>query len=253
MTDSSSNTTKNRNEKPDSIDAIFFDAGNTLLKAKPSVASIYHRVASGRGINRTADEIERAFEREWQRVRESSGFMSEAAGRGQQVEKSWWKEFVRRVFERFGPVDDFDGFFDELYDTFARPESWELFPEVEGVLSELHSRGYKLGIISNWDSRLTGILHGLEIDRFLSEIVISSQVGFEKPDARIFLLAAERIGKPPAKVAHVGDDPVLDYRGALEAGLIPFLLDRAGGDHRDLRTISDLSELLDGLKSYPSV
>ena len=149
-----------------------------------------------------------------------------------------------RQFSRFEPIHDYDAFFDELYDTFASPESWELFPEVTEVLSSLKNRGYKLGVISNWDSRLPGILQGQHIDEYFTDIVISSQVGFEKPDSRIFQLAVDRMSIPAHKAVHVGDDPLLDYRGAFEAGLYPCLVDRKNIHNGDIRTIKNLRELL---------
>jgi len=112
------------------------------------------------------------------------------------------------------------------------------------VLSELKSRGYRLGLISNWDSRLPGILKGLGIDHFFMDVVISSLVGLEKPDSRIFLLAVERMNTSVEKAAHVGDDPLLDYNGALEAGMSPFLVDRTDDGHEDKNTITSLRQLL---------
>jgi FMN phosphatase YigB (HAD superfamily) len=102
-------------------------------------------------------------------------------------------------------------------------------------------------VISNWDSRLLRILHGLSIDTCFSTIVISALVGVEKPDRRIFQRAAENVSVRVERAVHVGDDPLLDYRGALDAGMFPFLLDRKGDGHGDgspMRTITDLRELL---------
>lgn len=244
MKNSSRSTTKNSSDQLSTIEVIFFDAGNTLLKARPSVGSIYQKTASKYGVTPSVSELEESFRRQWKESKLSGDFLAESAGKGQQVEKIWWKKFVRGVFKEFDPIENFDAFFDELYDTFAQPSSWELFPEVIEVLSELLSRGFRLGLISNWDSRLPGILSGLEIDHFFSEIVVSSLVELEKPDRRIFLLSAGRMNVPVEKAAHVGDDPLLDYKGAQEAGLLPFLVDRTGDGHRDMRTIRSLQQLI---------
>jgi putative hydrolase of the HAD superfamily len=251
LTGSSRNTTENNNTGETSFEAIFFDAGNTLLKARPSVASIYQRTASRYGVSPALEEIEEAFRKEWRDSKNEGGLIGEGAVIDEHVEKKWWKEFVRRVFDRFEPIGDFDRFFDDLYDTFARPESWELFPEVNEALEELRRRGYRLGLISNWDSRLCGILRGLSLDAYFSSIVISSQVGVEKPDRRIFLLAARSLSVSVEKAIYVGDDPLLDYRGAQGAGMFPFLLDRKGDGHEGMRTIGDLRDLLPYLKARP--
>ncbi len=234
---------KNRSDSEATVQAVFFDAGNTLLRATPSVADIYRDTARRYGTEASRYDIEQSFKREWQRARESGAFMREAAGDGQLMEKAWWKEFVRRVFAGFPPISDFDGFFDELYDIFARPRTWELFPDVPAVLDALEGR-VRLGVISNWDSRLEGILEGLGIKDYFSEIVISSLVEIEKPDRKIFRLASDRIGVPLEHCAHIGDDPTLDYHGALDSGMTAFLIDRDGRENRSNNSLRSLDELL---------
>ena len=53
-------------------------------------------------------------------------------------------------------------FFHELYERFARPDAWEVFPDVVSVLEELAESGLKLGVISNWDERLRPLLREQE-------------------------------------------------------------------------------------------
>ncbi len=254
MTDSYRNTTKKNNKtNHTAVRAVFFDVGNTILRAKPSVAEIYHTTASRYGISPPIDDIEHSFKKRWQESKESEDFIRESAGQGQLVEKMWWREFVRSVFEDFDPIDDFEGFFGELYDIFARPESWELFPEVHEVLSSLGTRGYRLGVISNWDSRLPAILHGLDVDKYFQEIFISSLVGREKPDKRIFQLASDQMTVHIEECIHIGDDPVLDYEGARVAGMSAYLLDRDGNNNCvEKRTIASLRELLIELQGLPA-
>ena len=63
---------------------------------------------------------------------------------------------------RVGMFEGFDEFFEEVFARFAQAESWRLFPETLDVLKALKAcRGYELGIISNFDSRLFSVLRGL--------------------------------------------------------------------------------------------
>ena len=55
----------------------------------------------------------------------------------------------------------FDEYFAELFAYFAQPKAWTLYPEVTETLSALEKRGMILSVISNFDSRLIGILEGL--------------------------------------------------------------------------------------------
>jgi HAD superfamily hydrolase (TIGR01509 family) len=93
-------------------------------------------------------------------------------------------------------------------------------PDASGILARLRSRGFRLGILSNWPSAIT-------IDRFveaagwsplLSAIVVSQRVGTIKPSPRIFAVAAEALGAQPSELLHVGDDWVQDVLGAKAAG-----------------------------------
>jgi putative hydrolase of the HAD superfamily len=72
--------------------------------------------------------------------------------------------------------------------------------------------------------------------------------GVGKPDARIFLAAAEAAGVEASEVLHVGDDPHLDGVGALQAGMQMAWLNREGQawGHAPLKphlTVEDLAAL----------
>jgi putative hydrolase of the HAD superfamily len=60
------------------------------------------------------------------------------------------------------------------------------------------------------------------------DCVSARDVGFAKPDARIFEAACARLGVAAEHVLHVGDDPLLDVAGARGAGLRSAWLNRRG-------------------------
>lgn len=47
----------------------------------------------------------------------------------------------------------------------------------------------------------------------------SDEIGYGKPDPRIFLMAAEMLGLKPSSILHVGDNLENDVRGAQSAGM----------------------------------
>ena len=51
----------------------------------------------------------------------------------------------------------------------------------------------------------------------------SYEFGFRKPDKRIFLAAAERIGFKPEEIMFVGDRINIDIKGAIATGMTPIL------------------------------
>ena len=81
-------------------------------------------------------------------------------------------------------------------------------------------REHRLGLVSNGTGRTQRAkLTRLGIADPLDPIVISEEVGVRKPDARIFQIALSNWSLPRESVVFVGDDPVADVQGALDAGL----------------------------------
>lgn len=86
------------------------------------------------------------------------------------------------------------------------------------VLRRLASR-YQLGIVSNFYGNLATVCDNLAVRPFFSVIVDSTDVGFSKPDPRIFRKAIEDLGVPPAAAVFVGDSLARDMAGARAVGM----------------------------------
>jgi putative hydrolase of the HAD superfamily len=196
---------------------IFFDAAGTLFHLPKGVGYHYALVAKRMGLQLNASALDRAFGAAWKAMpaRPSTGAPRE------DDDKGWWRELVDRVFDQVAPGTkdlDRDAFFEVAYEHFAEAGVWELFPEAIEVLEALAPR-YRLAIISNFDGRLRMILELLGLSRFFSPVVISSEIGADKPDALIYRRALQLANAAAADAMHVGDDPVKDWDGAANAGL----------------------------------
>lgn len=126
----------------------------------------------------------------------------------------------------------------------AASDQFTLFDDVLPTLDALEARGIRMAVISNWDYSLHRVLRALAIhDRFAC-VVASLEEGVEKPDARLFHLTLEQLGVAPEDAVHVGDDPLDDFRGAQDAGMTAYLLDRAHAESRGavLARLIDLVE-----------
>lgn len=93
----------------------------------------------------------------------------------------------------------------------------------EGVVAtvkELKRRGYKLGIIANTitETEIPDWMCTAGVADCFKTVILSSKVRLRKPDPAIYLLASRCIGSLPEKCAYVGDNPVRDVEGAVEAG-----------------------------------
>jgi putative hydrolase of the HAD superfamily len=213
------------------VRALFFDVGGTLLRPHPSVGAVYAAVAARHGITTTPDEMERAFRRSWTALKGPDLTVSR---------KEWWRQLVFRTLGQ-----ENHACFEELYETFARPDVWQVFPDVEEALREARSRGLHIGVISNWDERLRPLLDKLELAQYFDSMTISCEVGAEKPRAEIFLAALQAANVYAAQAVHIGDSYAEDVRGAESVGMRAFLVDRDGRDATALRDLRHLQSRLD--------
>jgi putative hydrolase of the HAD superfamily len=130
----------------------------------------------------------------------------------------------------------------EVY--YAARNAVECYPDALPALTSLAAR-FPLVSLSNGNADLARI--GLH-HHFRARIT-AREIGFAKPDKRIFDAACARLGIAAEHVLHVGDDPALDVVGARDAGLRAAWLNRSGatwshGPAPDL-TITSLDALAD--------
>lgn len=225
------------------LDAVTFDAGNTLLYCDPTPEEIYAEAMSRHGRPVGPDEVGPAFRDAWAAMqRRTTGGDDRYGG----DERAFWGEILRDVLDRLDHGAPWRHLLDELYEAFARTEVWRLYDDSLQTLEALRGRGVRLAVISNWDRRLGEILHGLGLEPYFDTVVVSAVEGVEKPDGRIFRTALERLGVPPGTTLHVGDSPREDYEGARAAGLEAALVDRDGlFDGSEYRTVASLRDLLE--------
>jgi putative hydrolase of the HAD superfamily len=216
------------------IDAVFFDAGGTLIHAEPPPGAAYAAVGARYGSRVDAATATARFRAAFNRRNAAELRTSEAE------EGAFWRGVVAEVID---DVADFEGCYRDLFAHFARPEAWRADVEAGQTLSALAARGLQVGVCSNFDGRLHGIVAGLEALRpALGRVVVSSEVGWRKPAAAFFTAVVRRAGLAPERVLVVGDDPVNDYAGARAAGLRALLLDPKGR-HPTAERIGRLADL----------
>jgi len=226
---------------------IFFDAAGTLIEVRGSAGEVYSRVAREFGFETEPQILQRNFAL---RFREQSP-MAFPVGAPEveliEMEKDWWRNLVKAVFAGLGSFPRFDQFFDELFERFRGRECWRVYHDVEPALTALKQRGIRLGVISNFDSRLYDVLRACELDDFFDSVHISTRVGAAKPDPAIFQAALSDHRIEPRQACHVGDSLQEDVAGAQAAGLQAFLIDRRGEQHSAAGyiSLSSLRQLLE--------
>jgi len=232
-----------RDNKSDRVVAVFFDAGETLIHPEPSFTDLFLRACSGCGFHPPREEVSRTtgeLLRELEEMQER-GYTFTTSER---ESRAFWLRFYRKLLRGLGMREDGSGLAETLYRIFSDPSNYRLFPDVLPALRELQDGGYVMGVISNFEPWLAGLLEDLGIRGYFQSLGISGLVGAEKPQRAIFEWALRETGVEPARALHVGDSLRADVEGARRAGIAPVLLDRYGR-HPDppCPRLNDLREL----------
>ena len=130
-------------------------------------------------------------------------------------------------------------------------------PDVYDTLTTLRQRGYLVGIITNGTARTQSLkIDHSDLRAYADLVVLAGEEGIQKPDPRVFRMAAARLGLPTTACMFVGDHPINDLEGARAAGFTPVRKDPAlDADHpihqipmpADIPVIQHVSEVLDRL------
>lgn len=205
---------------------IVFDAVGTLIDPTPSVAAAYHAVGARFGSSLSVDEVGRRFRQAF-RNSETSGF-PDGSSLGElitsdAIEEARWRWIVGQVFSE---IEQRENCFRDLWDHFARPESWRSFDDVPASLRRLQSAGYRLAIASNFDRRLHGVCDALPELKLITRRVVSAEVGYRKPAPEFYASLIRACGCAPCEILMIGDNYEHDVRGPQTAGLRALHLER---------------------------
>ncbi|MBI4527935.1 MAG: HAD-IA family hydrolase [Deltaproteobacteria bacterium] len=232
------------------LKAVFFDAAGTLFKTVRPVGESYARFAQKYGMDVAPADLSARFH-----VRFSDApplaFPGAPPDQIPQLERDWWKNLVREIFQPWGPFRDFEEYFSDLFAYFKRADSWSLYADTVETLSTLKGRGFILVVVSNFDSRVLGIIEGLGIAPWFDSVIISSQVGYAKPAPEIFHSALSLHELDADEALHIGDSLDKDVAGARNAGLTGVWLNRRGfsaaGSSTEVRSLNELVAIADRL------
>ncbi|ARC58575.1 Alpha-D-glucose-1-phosphate phosphatase YihX [Frondihabitans sp. 762G35] len=99
-----------------------------------------------------------------------------------------------------------------LYETM--PNQWVLNDGAADFVRRASEAGIRLAIVSNIALDIRPALSGWGIASALDAVVLSYEVGYVKPDPRIFQRAADLLGTDPSECLMIGDSAHDDVGGA---------------------------------------
>jgi putative hydrolase of the HAD superfamily len=144
--------------------AVFFDVGNTLLYPHPSVSEVCRQVLAEAGHVRDLHAIDSlmplvdAYYED--RYREDDTFWTDEG-----ETSGVWVGMYSLLARRLGLEEDAEHLARRVYDEFGRADRWRAYNDVLPAIMRLKERGHLIGVISNWDGRLSTLLDGLGIAR----------------------------------------------------------------------------------------
>ncbi|MDO9334362.1 MAG: HAD family hydrolase [Dehalococcoidales bacterium] len=135
--------------------------------------------------------------------------------------------------------------------TALKMEVTDFVPDAEATIKYLKSKGIKLAVLTNGE----GKEQRARIDKFgLSNLIhaclIAGELGFGKPDPRVYQLALNKLNVKTDEAWMVGDRLESDILGAKRLGIFPIWFDStrkglpADAEIKPDKTINEIKELL---------
>ncbi|MDA1874201.1 HAD-IA family hydrolase [Bacillus cereus group sp. BY112LC] len=186
--------------------AMLFDLDDTLLDRDKAVEALFLIV------------LEKCYEN------------VDGAAKSNMLQK--FKEYDKREYGISNKTTVLESLFDEFTPRYRLPRNYiqdfwnNNFPRCFSIdQNTIHflnqiKKHFKVGIITNGSTqRQKTKIFNTNLNRYFETIIISEEVGFSKPDKRIFELALNELNLQPENTLFVGDDLEKDIAGPQNANI----------------------------------
>ena len=226
------------------IRLVMFDLFETLACFWPPREDIQKQASQPFGIKLTSAGIIQGY-------RKADAFMAFENASGLPIrcrDAVGTQEFFVKYEQLILQGDGFDvdfGTAEQIWENVRNvPHRLSLFEDTLPALMELHSLGFILGVISNYNMNGEDLLRQLGLDKILQFAITSHDTGFQKPHAPIFEAGLKEAGVAPEESIYVGDQYYSDIIGAWNANIYPLLIDRYVKS-RKVEGVTVITSLLD--------
>lgn len=226
--------------------AIWFDAGDTLVTI-PQTEIMFASYLQKQSIvvqkERIVEALNKAFTDIYYGLKPDRYDLCTP-----ESDRQYWVRFYEYVFDHLGLSAELDEptarrMHQELYELYISPEHYILFDDVKPVLQRLADLGFRMAVVSNFAPTLNRILEDKGVADYFEAIFVSTLVGYEKPDPRIYQHALDVTGIQPSDILYIGDHETNDIWAPAQVGIRGLRIKRY--DYQTGDGLTSLYELLD--------
>ena len=226
--------------KKEEINTVLFDLDDTLVNSKNAE---YNAICKFKNLYIEFNKVEDVdFAKAWSKI------TMETYERYHSGEISFEELKIgrmKRLFSYYSIIisdEDSKEKFKEYQNIYEK--NWILFDDAKEVLEYLKNK-YKLVILSNGDGKQQRKkIEYTGLDKYFSYIVISSEVGYSKPEKEIFEIACKMVNSKPENCIMIGDKYKVDIEGSLNAGMYGIWINRNKEQSTYEFQIEELNELI---------
>lgn len=191
---------------------VLMDAGDTFIYGYPT---LYDAVLEcWQAVNATIEK---------DRIKAATYQFTQANPRNEFHSQERFEEYIRSLYTHILTVLNFPGdlqtYNDKLWNDWETARLLRLFDDVVPALIRLKETGFKLGVITNWDTSFERTLKQLNAEHFFDVVVVSCVEQMAKPDPRIFETAFHRANTLPELCWYLGDHIEYDIKPSLQIGM----------------------------------
>jgi len=231
---------------PSTLKAISFDIGDTLIFDRPNRRERLVSALSVTGIEFAEPDFLVAYAE-----LEREGLRRYVVGESLDNPKVAF-ELTLRLLRQISDSQNLVQLAKRALESYMKtPFERYVHSEAVPVITDLYARGFKLGVISDWEADLPILLQKLDLLKYFETTSISEVVGVTKPSSKLFRDALTKLNVNPDECLHVGDFYELDVIGARSVGMHALLFDLQGryvGKDLDVLVASTFAELATYLK-----
>lgn len=199
--------------KLSNIKAIFFDADDTIVD---------HKQCEKKALEYLFDNIQKEYRRQYQDIFRplDKNLWDSVANNSNPVPKEEipeyrFKEFFNMIGLKYTDYKEANKLFQE-----GLANSVALTENAYDIIKYLYEKEYKICVVTNGLVKLQRPrITNSQISKYISEIIVSEEVGINKPNPQIFNVLLNKLSLKSNQVIMIGDSLEKDIQGAKNANI----------------------------------